>query len=1196
MRPRPKDDPFQGSNPIDHTLFRANTIIPHSVHHTGHIKIVWGQMFPNNHIHVSEHDHHEHDQSSAVPMLRFSFRCSFTVPAGYAKNDYVLPTTKDETQKWEIILALSHPEWTADKRPESEEERDRIKALVQDAIRWANELLQDRQEITVDLAGLKVVKTLWDGQTHTHEVELQGSGKRLVRLSKNNRIKTIFDDTNTSQESSAGPPAWFNSSLPSVSSPIAPISSAIPVDSSPGPRQAPAEASASAKRAEPELAPSPANGSNLKHGENGSSSRFRPLLSHKPPSLNAITSRPAVPAQSPTLNTTNGQGQGAPMKRKASSSSINGTTSNKLDFDQTKRASDGAQDSAQGDVPNKRSAVHLGPPGWELMLKGSAAQHQVEKPIKFGSSTNGMAQRPSGPTRPQEEDEQMESFDGSPIEPPDSAPSQPDISARTTLAHETKICPVVPPAFAPPVEVPVPVPATRTRLGVTQSSPMLPSHTPSAQPLSGAQSSPIFPSHRSSARSTNAVPSRSVTSDGADAHVPRDHPTWQNRKEIEAQIRASRTAQHAESSRAAQRRAANIELLRQPFIVNGVSYTPLGQIRRDTTINVVCIVAESKPVNSPKGAGRDYTMSIVVADPSRHPFEDQEGFSEELMVITLFRPKASDLPQDLVPGNAILIRGVKATLYNNKIKGQCFHQTGGRVASAWVIMNVDKKMKGIHGSDLDPPLDSLEVDRMTQTLDWWQEMTASSGESGGQRRMSSGFAGSGSPMGRRTSMDTSRPDMTLGSVGRGDFFNATFKVLWVNVNMTRKPALEVYVTDGTVSSSSLRNFHNVTYPSIPPRAIFCLAIFDEPPESERPLLEHGNILRMHNVRCKDFNGELELSWSEKVTGEQLDRGWSVRRKLCLVEKNDERAKMIERRLKQLERGEPLDDDGDAGTALNAATRRDSLTTNNTDRRLSNHSGNMARTDAAPLIGSASRPQLATHVGTIYRDPVSHPVSTIAQIHSNRTLPNKYRIHARVKSLHSRSIAGSDSFVQPYCKHCRATFKSGWTFCKSCNDEEGRKAEWRYRFIAILEEVNEDGMAGDQTAVIIADNEAAEFLPALPPYSTTTNPNEIARTNQRRSDITGQVYNILQGCKMDNVRPKPVIDFSLMVYRLDKPMPRPGRSVSRNGSRARSRSESAGVGVGVGVGVAAARAGGNERSKPEGESVVVLKVFGMKCTS
>ena len=62
--------------------------------------------------------------------------------------------------------------------------------------------------------------------------------------------------------------------------------------------------------------------------------------------------------------------------------------------------------------------------------------------------------------------------------------------------------------------------------------------------------------------------------------------------------------------------------------------------------------------------------------------------------------------------------------------------------------------------------------------------------------------------------------------------------------------------------------------------------------------------------------------------------------------------------------------------------------------------------------------MATHLMTIFTDPVDHGFKTIAEVLSNPTYPNKFRVKARVKSIHTRGLPGKDSFVQRHCGHCK----------------------------------------------------------------------------------------------------------------------------------------------------------------------------------
>jgi hypothetical protein len=103
--------------------------------------------------------------------------------------------------------------------------------------------------------------------------------------------------------------------------------------------------------------------------------------------------------------------------------------------------------------------------------------------------------------------------------------------------------------------------------------------------------------------------------------------------------------------------------------------------------------------------------------------------------------------------------------------------------------------------------------------------------------------------------------------------------------------LELYITDGTLSSSLLRNFHNVDA-GIPPSAVHSLAIMNPPSRDDLPKFQPGHYLRLSNLRAKEYRGELELAWAEMTTVQQHEAGWREKR-ANVVFKDDELAKTIE---------------------------------------------------------------------------------------------------------------------------------------------------------------------------------------------------------------------------------------------------------------------------------------------------------------
>lgn len=124
-----------------------------------------------------------------------------------------------------------------------------------------------------------------------------------------------------------------------------------------------------------------------------------------------------------------------------------------------------------------------------------------------------------------------------------------------------------------------------------------------------------------------------------------------------------------------------------------------------------------------------------------------------------------------------------------------------------------------------------------------------------------------------------------------------------------------------------------------------------------------------------------------------------------------------------------------------------------------------------------------------------------------------------------------------------------SYCQSCGDVDMGHASWQYRFVAILE---------DSEAIIpvlIQDEEAvrpkhtgcfwlrwhderltgqARFLPALPPLSASSNPNDARKTLRQLEGINKGVCDVLQGAPMDNVRPQPYIDWTIASCRVPVP--------------------------------------------------------------
>ena len=111
-----------------------------------------------------------------------------------------------------------------------------------------------------------------------------------------------------------------------------------------------------------------------------------------------------------------------------------------------------------------------------------------------------------------------------------------------------------------------------------------------------------------------------------------------------------------------------------------------------------------------------------------------------------------------------------------------------------------------------------------------------------------------------------------------------------NESSRHKPAYELYVCDGTIHNLPTRNYHGVTLQGIPPSALFCVAVH-EPQDDCDEVFKRGNVIKMPNVRTKQYQGEVELGWSNMVLAEQQGQGWRDKR-CTVVDPEDNRVTVI----------------------------------------------------------------------------------------------------------------------------------------------------------------------------------------------------------------------------------------------------------------------------------------------------------------
>ncbi|WWC58937.1 uncharacterized protein I303_101482 [Kwoniella dejecticola CBS 10117] len=1052
--------------------------------------------------------------ASPLPRIGFTIIQKYRIPKGYQPNDYVLPTETDTTETCEITIRIYHSQLNTNSTQRDADTVERVTKSSDEAYTWLRSIAG--KEVSIETTGLEVVKKVKEEGKNVWDVVLQSIGQRELQLNNvsangNGNGNEVGKQSKMLMPDFASPsqaPDWYSSSAPTVSSPPQPHPPSQPPTTSPPTSSLPTT----------NIAPSTSANTSKK----GDVTKLRPITSFHPPDLTKLPSR----VFSTFVNTFN---PSRPNKRSSEVLEKDHGPVKRSELKDGKEISrptveqagvpvsetDKDQHTGKGKVSDRtpRTVVQLGPPGFQALVSGVSnqpAEAALETSIPIDSIEIDDPLRSDVIVQPQLTDQS---------DPPLTTDhnqshqlTQPAVQARQELEHS--IIPLEVQQIQTPSKQMMPLSfprAQQTRTPHAASSPYLSSTRRQSLPPT-SQSSPVFASRTEREQLANA------------------------RKQAEERRRGEISSAQAESSRAAQLRAEATRKLERPLHANGLEYTPLNSLGVQRITNIMGVVVKITHVSKPK----DYMMSVVICDPTRHANGDPAN-NEEL-VVSIFRPTEAELPLTLSPGDVTLFRGVRITLYNNKTKAQAFSQSN----NAWVILKNGRDIKlPNRPEDLSPPLTKAEVDRMVELYNWSQgENVDVNGNVGHTEHNVFGFspAAGHASLSRNSSLGVAREEKLLGDIEPSQFFNAIFKIMHVNHNRHRKPDLELYITDGTISTNyEPRNFHNIEISGVPRSAIFSLAVHDAPPTNELPYFGVGNVLKLNNVRSKLYKGEMELSWSELPTSDQARQGWT-RRRMNPIREEDERAKLIERRLRALKRGEVYEEPDQSRTIAGISTPQYQHNRNLIHDHNHPPIDPFLPTTSSPITARSypdnnapqmqkQEPRLATHIKTVHTDPTEHPISTIKDVITSSTIPNKYRIIARVKSIHSRNLENNDTLVQTYCKHCKNAFKGSW--CGSCNDSEGEDAEYRYRFVCTLEDQN-DGE--DELACLVGDDEALEFLPPLPPYSTSTNPNDLRKAEIRRKELSGQVYNILQGAKMDGVRTKPFIDMSLEVYHILKPRP------------------------------------------------------------
>jgi hypothetical protein len=238
-------------------------------------------------------------------------------------------------------------------------------------------------------------------------------------------------------------------------------------------------------------------------------------------------------------------------------------------------------------------------------------------------------------------------------------------------------------------------------------------------------------------------------------------------------------------------------------------------------------------------------------------------------------------------------------------------------------------------------------------------------------------------------------------------------------------------------------------------------------------------------------------------------------------------------------------------------------------------------------------KLSTAVVTKHNDELNNPITPLADALADPTVPNKYRIQARVTRIEPVPSKNASDLVIAFCKRCNCDFERD--YCHSCNDTTYVNAESRWRMLVFLEidqaakrealdklaRARNDTHLTDfdldyptEVALLLCDRDAA-FLPSLPDLHS--GPNEVKRARNAYKALRGKVEDLLLGNRFNGERSRPLIDWSVMKYRI----PLDGHGVGSSNGNGKGKGK------------------GKERSvsmplAPEG--VLVWKVFGMVARS
>ncbi|WVO15622.1 hypothetical protein L204_103282 [Cryptococcus depauperatus] len=545
--------------------------------------------------------------------------------------------------------------------------------------------------------------------------------------------------------------------------------------------------------------------------------------------------------------------------------------------------------------------------------------------------------------------------------------------------------------------------------------------------------------------------------------------------------------------------------LKTPFRSdNGFVYLPLDSLDITSQLNVIAVIAEVNEPQPPKGQSVDHQISLVLTDPSR---------TDEMIVLTLFRHSGQEIMGKFKEGDVLLIRKVKCVTYKDKQKLNSGSKRGHiQYPSTWILLRDGDVVihENKNWQENEKPFCNDELRRMKDLWKWGLVQGVKDRDHGATEK----------------SVGTYKY-RKLSERRVAEYMDGIFKILKIfkrGVENFSGLAMEIYVSDGTFSISDQydnRNYHQVNV-GLPPRSVFCIGIADFDEERDLPLLRPGNIVKMSNLHCKIRSGEIEFIWANLSNENQAMYGTG----------NKYRNAIAELRARESAR---------TGVTWqeNPLIAYSSESTNTTEKQ----GGNLQ--DLKPNVGSilsvkselpspstltndfrgqrGPRKQIyeaSNHLRTLYRSP-EYPLYDLLTI-STSIQCKIYRTIAYAFALLPEDGGEEKSLIKVWCKTCQQFLNTDET-CVRCEEKEN--LEWTYGFWVVVS----DGEC--MYTIWCGGKEAEDFLPPLPPFKVSDNPNDVNHYNSMLSRCNEETYDILLGptC-MNGKRKKPWIDWSFAPFK------------------------------------------------------------------